>query len=50
MRHVKFKQFVLLLVLLLPAAWCGANGIHILECQAIIKQHAFRYYPNPKQM
>lgn len=29
MRHVKFKQFVLLLVLLLPAAWCGANGIHI---------------------
>lgn len=29
MRHVKLKQFVLLLVLLLPAAWCSANGIHI---------------------
>ena len=27
MRHTKFKQFVLLLGLLLPAVWCGANDI-----------------------
>ena len=26
MRHVKTKQFFLLLVLLLPAAWCGAKS------------------------
>lgn len=29
MRHTKIKQFVLLLGLLLPAAWCGANSTHI---------------------
>ena len=26
MRHTTFKQFVLLLGLLLPAVWCGANS------------------------
>ncbi|MBR6227984.1 MAG: DUF3244 domain-containing protein [Bacteroidales bacterium] len=29
MRHTKIKQLVLLMGLLLPAAWCGANGTHI---------------------
>lgn len=28
MQHTKIKQFVLLLGLLLPAAWCGANSTH----------------------
>ena len=26
MRHTKIKQFILLLGLLLPTVWCGANG------------------------
>ena len=29
MQHTKIKQFVLLLGLLLPTAWCGANSTHI---------------------
>ena len=31
MRHVKIKQFVLLLALLLPAAWCGVFGTDLVE-------------------
>lgn len=27
MRNTKIKQFILLLGLLFPAAWCGANGM-----------------------
>ena len=28
MRHSTFKQFVLLLGMMLPVVWCGANGIN----------------------
>ena len=31
MRHVKIKQFILLLGLLLPTAWCGAHDTHFFD-------------------
>ena len=44
MRHVKIKQFILLLGLLLPTVWCGANSTisldgnsHILIKEGIVQ-------------
>ena len=31
MRNTKIKQFILLLGLLLPTAWCGANSTHSID-------------------
>ena len=31
MQHSKIKQFILLLGLLLPTAWCGANDTRFFD-------------------
>lgn len=36
MQHTKLKKFVLLLGLILPTVWCGANGILLVDGHSVI--------------
>ena len=36
MQHTKLKKFVILLGLILPTVWCGANGIQVVDGHSLI--------------
>lgn len=36
MQHTKLKKFVILLGLILPTVWCGANGIQLVDGHSLI--------------
>lgn len=47
MRHTKIKQFILLLSLLLPAVWCGANDNRMVDgyCNIHVKEGTVQGFP-----
>ena len=48
MRQVKIKQFALLLGLILPAVWCGANSTNMVDGHSAIQVKEARVEGMPK--
>ena len=48
MRQVKIKQFALLLGLMLPAIWCGANNTNMVDGHSAIQVKEARVQGMPK--